>query len=250
MGDFLGAAEAAEGNAAEDRLVEARVVRLALFPRSAGKLDRAGGDAVDADALFRLRRGLAHRVLDHRGLDRAVGRRARRGGEAGDRRDVDDRATTGRLHMRERRPARSHRRHQIDRNAGLPPGLGIGRAEARGVVDEDVDPAQRLGRAGDIGGDLPGIGEVAHRGMRLDPGRSDRQAGVFERLGAARADRHRRAGSGETERDRPPDSPAAAANHRPFTRKIDLHDAPLTPLSMVRCCADRAADASPDHPFG
>jgi hypothetical protein len=44
-------AEPAERDAAQDRVVELRVVGLALLPAAAGKLDRAGRDAIDPDAL-------------------------------------------------------------------------------------------------------------------------------------------------------------------------------------------------------
>ena len=104
-----------------------------------------------------------------------------------------------------------------------PAGLVVAGAEARGVVDQDVDAAERLGGRGDIGRERRAVGNVAGRGMRLDTVRGDLVAHRGQRLGAARADRHRRARLGAGQRDRPADPPAAAGDHRPLAGKIDVH---------------------------
>src|SRR6185312_7964182 len=91
VGDLLRPAEPAERYAAEDAVVELRVLGLALLPGTARKLDRAGRDAIDADILAREKQRLACRVVDERRLDRRVGRGARRGAKARDRGDIDDR---------------------------------------------------------------------------------------------------------------------------------------------------------------
>ena len=59
--------------------------------------------------------------------------------------------------------------------------------------------------------------------MRLVTEGGEFVAHPLERLGTARADRHRGAGLSAGERDRPPDAAASAANHRLLARKVDLH---------------------------
>ena len=60
-------------------------------------------------------------------------------------------------------------------------------------------------------------------GMRRDAMRGDLLAHRRQRLGAARANRHRRARRGTGQCDRPADSATAAGDHRPFARKVDFH---------------------------
>ena len=139
------------------------------------------------------------------------------------RRNVDDRAAATFLDMRHGRPDRARRTQQIDIDAALPSCLVIAGAEAGGVAHQDVDAAERLGGRIDIGRQRLQVGHVAGLRMRRDAGCGDRVAHRRETVGAAGADRHRRAGLGETERDRAADAAAAAGDHRPLSRQIDLH---------------------------
>jgi hypothetical protein len=50
--DLFRVPQPAERDRAQDRVVELRVVGLVPLPAAAGKLDRAGADAVDSDALL------------------------------------------------------------------------------------------------------------------------------------------------------------------------------------------------------
>ena len=103
---------------------------LALVPRAAGKQDRSGRDAVDADVqrreLLRERLGQA----DLGGLDGVVGHAAARLA-APDRRDHDDRAAAALLHVRHGQPRGANRRKQRLVERRLP--LGVGRVEQVGA---------------------------------------------------------------------------------------------------------------------
>jgi hypothetical protein len=112
-------------------------------PHAAWKLDRAGRDGVYPDALGCERQPLPHRVIDERRLDRSVGQRTRHRPQAGNRRDVDDDATPRFLHERYGCPGGAHRRHQVDVDAGQPAALVVRHADARRVVDHDVDAIKR-----------------------------------------------------------------------------------------------------------
>ena len=173
------------GIAAQDRTVELGVVGLAPRPGAAGKLDRAGGDAVDPDALCARTRGCGPGVFQDRRLDGAVGRRAHRGVKPRDRRDVEDRARPRFFEVGNAARGRPHGRHQVDRDAAAPARLVVGGAEAGGVVDENVDAAEGLGRFRDIARDRSLVGEVADSGMRLGP--AAMSARVASRASAPRA---------------------------------------------------------------
>src|SRR4051812_23604378 len=106
VGDLLGVAEPAERDAAQDRAVKLRIIRLRPLPGAAGELDRARRDAVDPDALIREQGRLALRIGHDRRFYRAVGGRAGRSADPRDRRNVDDRAATALLDIWHSRPDR------------------------------------------------------------------------------------------------------------------------------------------------
>jgi hypothetical protein len=182
-----------------------------------GNSIRAGRNAIDPDTLLGEQRGLGLGVFDDRRLDRAVGRGAGRGGQARDRGDVDDRAGAGAFQERQRRPDRPHGAEEIDIDAGGPAGLVMAGAEAGGVVDQDIDAAERGTGLLDVALNRRAVGEIADRGMRLDAVLGDLSAHLLQRLGAAGADRDRGARLGAGQRDRPPDAAAAAGHHRPLS---------------------------------
>src|SRR3954451_12915331 len=66
--------EPPERDVAKDGIVELGIFCLAAIPDTAGKLDRARRDTVHPDAVPRIHRRLGVGVVDHRRLDRAVGR--------------------------------------------------------------------------------------------------------------------------------------------------------------------------------
>ncbi len=67
---------------------------------------------------------------------------------------MNDRAAAGALHVRRHEPARAHRVHQVDPVARVPVGLVLAVGQGGGVVDEDVDPAERVGGTRDEPGQL------------------------------------------------------------------------------------------------
>ena len=188
--------EAAERDALQRSLVQRRVVALALVPDAARELDRAGSDGIDADALARQRGRLAAGIAVHRRLHGRVGGGPRRRPKGGDRGNVDDAGTargTRLLQPGQRRTRAAHHRQDVDREAGGPALLVVAHAEARGVVDQHVDAAQRLGRGRHPGGDGSGIGEVAGHGVDPTTLTSDVGARLFAaspRRGRRRRRRH------------------------------------------------------------
>src|SRR5690606_14580511 len=132
-----------------------------LVPDAFGKFDRAGGDAVDADALARKLGRLGAGVLDQGRLHRAVGRGAGARRQTGDRGDVDDRCAGPQGEVRERRPTGAHGAEQVDLDAGRPAGFVVAATEAGGVVDQYVDAAESGDRRPDVAGDAVRIGQVA-----------------------------------------------------------------------------------------
>src|SRR5947207_651612 len=84
------------------------------------------------------------RLLLPRRLGDAVGGRAHRGVKGRGRRDVDDRAGIRGFEERRRGAGCPHRRLQVDAEALFPAFLVVGAAETRGVVDQDVETAERL----------------------------------------------------------------------------------------------------------
>ena len=178
------------------------IVGLAFVPDAAGEFDRARRHAVHADAVLRIHRRLRRRVVDHRGLDRAVGRLPRRCPHRGDRRGVHH-AALGILEERQRGLGGVHDRHHVHRHADRPAGLVVGRAETGCVVDQDVDAAECLRRIGDVAADRRAIGQVA------DCRRAPRGRIWRSRCGSAPASRRRARRS--TPRRRPRPSPARSS---------------------------------------
>src|SRR6266478_3608033 len=82
---LLRAAQPAERDASKDAAIEVGVVQSGALPGAAGKLDRAGRDAVDPDPFAGEGRGLGKRVLDYRRLDGRVRRGAGCGAKPRDR---------------------------------------------------------------------------------------------------------------------------------------------------------------------
>ncbi len=157
----------------------------------------------------------------------------------------------GLFEVRQSRADRPHRRQQIDRDADRPSGLVVGRAETRGVVDEDVDPAECGCRLVDIARDRGSVGEIAYGGMGDAAVPGNLLTCGRQPLGAARADRHARTRLGKGKRDRPADAPAAAGDDRTLAGKIDLHasSSALRCRSMRRSAERRKGLARPSgHP--
>ena len=126
--------------------------------------DEADVDAVDEDVVLRdldrerLRERVARGAVDRRREERGVGV-ARVDGA-----DVDDAAAARGAHVREHLAGAADQREELDVEVGDPvlvgerlEGAGV---RAAGVVDEEVDPAERLGGARDEVPDLLGIGDV------------------------------------------------------------------------------------------
>ena len=115
----------------------------------------------------------------------------------------------------------AHRRHQVDGDARLPTGLVVARAEARGVVDEDVDAAERCRRGRDVTGNGRAVGEVASKGMRGGAKTGELGARRLERLLAPRADRHGSTRLREAEGNAAPDAAAAAGDDHALACEIE-----------------------------
>jgi hypothetical protein len=96
--------------------------------------------------------------------------------------------------------------------------------DGAGVVDEDVDAPQALSRGRHHPLDLHQLGQVRrdHHDVLLPP-LADFGGDAIEPGLLARADRHPRALGGEPERDRPPDSLAAAGHQRRLAFQFEVH---------------------------
>ena len=223
IGDLVGSPMAPEGNAADDPVIERPVLLLDDVPIAARRLDGTRRHAVHPDALAGERRRLAGRVLDQRRLGGGIGLVGGCGLQARDRRDVDDRPTAGFGHHRHRRARGPCGCHEIDGETGRPIGFLLAVAITRGVVDQDVDAAQRRGRLADIAGDGGAIGEIAARGMDLAAEPGELGAGIGQPLLAASTDGHIRAGLGELAGDLAPDAAASAGDDRALALEIERH---------------------------
>ena len=118
------------------------------------------------------------------------------------------------LQERHGRLGRAHRGHEIDVDAGEPAALVVLHAEARGVVDQDIDAAQRFGSLVDVARNGCTIAQVASHAEHLTAVALQLRLGRLHAFGAARADRHVRTVCGEGKRDRTTDAAAAARHHR------------------------------------
>jgi hypothetical protein len=168
-----------------------------------GGVQRPGRDCVDVDAvigdLVGERLGKAH----DRGLGGRVGRQHGQRRCRTTARELDDLAPLGLPQMVEREAHRQDRPHQVDLDGADPLGpddlvdCALGPVDAR-VVDQDVEPAQFLGREGDqllgslghrdvsrVRMDLAGGGKlVLRRGQRCHRPRADDDARTFAQVGA------------------------------------------------------------------
>ena len=127
------------------------------------------------------------------------------------------------LQPRQRGARAAHHRHDVDREAGGPALFVVAQAEARGVVDQHVDAAQRLGRGRHPGGDGRRVGEVAGHGVDAVALARDVGARLLERRGAASAHGDVGAGSGELQRDGAADAAAAAGDEHALAIEIESH---------------------------
>ena len=117
----------------------------------------------------------------------------------------------------------AHHRHHVDAERGGPALLVIGLPETRGVVDEDIEPAERLHGLRHIGRDLIGVSEIDAGSMGGDAERLDLLARRFQRPGPACADRDGRPARGEAERDRAADATAAAHDDHALAGEFPGH---------------------------
>ena len=92
------------------------------------------------------------------------------------------------------------------------PAFVVFHAEARGVVDQDIDAAQRIGSLVDVARNGRAIAQVASHAERPAAVALQLRLSRLHAVGAARTDRHVRAVCGEGKRDGTTD-PAAAAGH-------------------------------------
>ena len=116
----------------------------------------------------------------------------------------------------------AHRRHQVDAEAALP---GVSCLEdPGGVVDQDVDAAERAGGLFDIAVDRRRLRQVTRRGVGDAGLLGQFGARGGQGLGAARADRDPGALGGEGQGDRPADAAAAAGHHHAHIPQTKIHD--------------------------
>ena len=181
--DVLGDAQALEG-VRRGHLVLATVVQRL---REAG-LDHRGGDRVDADPGAELDGELLGEVDEHR-LAGAVHRDARCRPEAADRGDVDDAAAVlahpGRWASWTSARAARQLTSKILRAASWSSSIsGPNDRVDAGVVDQQVEAAERLDRAGHRLGAVGGVADVAATAIAC-VGAAQAGDGLRERLGLA-----------------------------------------------------------------
>ncbi len=75
---------------------------------------------------------------------------------------MDDRPTPAGSHPRHDFPAGPDRRHEIDRQNGLPRSLVIGECETARVVHQDVDPSKAAVGGVKEPGERKGVADVAY----------------------------------------------------------------------------------------
>lgn len=127
-------------------------------------------------------------------------------------------------------PGRAHGAHQVDVEAAFPALLVVGAAEAGGVVDEPLQTAERLDRAGDEGRDLIGVADVANCGVNLAAVILELAACRFEMLRDAAADGDGRPFHGAGLGDRKADAAGSAGDNDGLAGQTEVH-------VLLPCCA-------------
>ena len=219
-------------------------LRLDQRRQHIARADRIAGDACRRD-LERDRLGEAHDAV----FGRDVGRLERRGDQPVRGRDVDDAAPAGLRHQRDGRGGRVERRGQVDGNDRIP-FLGRKFLDRRdmldaGIVDEDVDRAEFLGRLLD---QRPAVGALRHVGLDVDDlGRmllgdrlGDRM--VLRRVGEG-IDHHIAAVGGKRIGDGKPDARGRAGDDRGLLG----HAHETFPRADCRCCDATCSYRSANH---
>ena len=97
------------------------------------------------------------------------------------------------------------------------PCLVVLHAEARGIVDKDVDAAERVGGVVDEARDSRPVGQIAGRAIDGAAMLLELSLGCLHAFGAARADGHIGSVGGKGQRDGSPDAAAATSDDRPLT---------------------------------
>ena len=178
---------------------------------------RGRRDAVHRDVVAR--QLLAERLgqRDDAGLRRRIGDRVRIALLAGDRGDVDDAAVVLRDHQRHHGAAAEELAVEVDAHHLRPglrrilPGRHVRPGDA-GVVDQDVDAAERLHGGVARGFDLGELGDVDRDGDRPCRACRARRAVFVGELAVAIPDRDRGAGLEQPRDDRPADALGAAGD--------------------------------------
>ena len=184
-------------------------VRVAEHPGGERGVDEPGRHAVDPDRRRVLERRV-HRERDHARLRRGVRPLEAGRPDARHRRVVHD-AAAGLAHQRHRGADAVEGPGEVDADDLRPRAVGVlvqrtGGADA-GVVEQDRDPAERLGGGGDRGGARVGVGDVgdeaptpstsaatAARAVLVDVDDRDRGAFLVHPAGGGGADARRAAG--------------------------------------------------------
>ena len=172
IGDVVRTRQPAERNAGEKLGAVLRRVRAAHEPLQHAGLAHHRIDGVDADVLGRQFHRHRFGQRDHGALRPVVPGEAGARADAGGRGDVDDDAAAALFHLRHRCDGRQIDRFDVDRVDAVE--LGLADLEQRlvavcdaGVVDDDVDAAERLGRRPHHGVDVDLLRDVALHGMHL-----------------------------------------------------------------------------------
>ena len=113
----------------------------------------------------------------------------------------------------------AHDGHDVDRKPGGPAGLVVAHAEARRIVDQHVDAAERRAGFGHVTLHRWTVGQVADRGVRPVAFARRSQCVFFPALRLACADGHAGARRREAKRDRAADAAAAAGDDDALARK-------------------------------
>jgi len=212
MGDFLRRAVTSERDLCQGGGIEGWLLALAPVPQAIGEFDGAGGDRVDADALFGQRQRLRGGVLAERGLDCGIWRTVPAWVERGDGTGVHDAGVRRPCQMRQRCARGAHGGHQVDVETGEPAVVVVIEAVAAGVVHQHVDTAQRCGGRFDPGVDGSRVGQVAALHVGAAATRGDLVRHFVQRGLPACANGYGRSRRSEGQRDAAADALAAAGD--------------------------------------